>query len=95
LFTAGQRLAGLFFFEIVFGCAADGAYPVGGDIFKFGSGVYAVVGIAFGGVVDIAANSTNIFIHGFSSGERFFGEAPENKPYFSPQRRAFPGNILA
>lgn len=56
----------LFFdFKITFSCAADGALPGIGNIFKSRSGGDAVVGIAFSRIIDIAANRTYVFFHWF------------------------------
>jgi hypothetical protein len=42
---------------------AEGAGPVGGQVFKFGSGGDAVVGVADCGVIDIPANIAFVFFH--------------------------------
>jgi hypothetical protein len=46
-------------------CATLGTYPVFGHIFKFGSSVDPLIGIARGGIIDIATYRTAILAHGF------------------------------
>ena len=53
----------LFFLEVFFANTAEGADPVGGDVFKFGAWGDAVVGVAFCGVILIPADVTNILFH--------------------------------
>jgi hypothetical protein len=50
---------------LIFGGAADGANPILGDVGKGGAGSYAIIGIALFGVVNIAADQTDITIHVF------------------------------
>jgi hypothetical protein len=52
-----------FFFEVVFGCAANGTCPIPGHIFPFGTWVHAIVGIARFRVVNIAAECAYIPVH--------------------------------
>jgi hypothetical protein len=42
---------------------AERAYPVGGEVFEFGTGGDAVVGVAGCGVIDVTAYVANIFFH--------------------------------
>lgn len=58
----GSRICGLLFLEHVLAQAADGADPIGGDIFPGSAGGDAVIGIANGGVINIAAGA-DILIH--------------------------------
>ena len=44
-----------FFFEIVFRCAADGAFPVVRYVFPLGAGCYTIVGITCFGIVNVTA----------------------------------------
>lgn len=53
----------LFFGEIVFAYAAEGAYPVLGDIFPGSAWLDAVVGIAHFGVVNVTASVANVLSH--------------------------------
>jgi hypothetical protein len=53
----------LFFRELVFAYSADGAYPILGEFFKRGSGCYAVVGIAYGGIILVSADFTYVLTH--------------------------------
>lgn len=48
--------------ELVFAYAADGAYPVVGEVGKCGSRLDAVVGVSYGRVVYPVANFTYIFL---------------------------------
>ena len=63
-------MAVLFFFETVFTDAAERAFEIFGQVFPFGSGGYAVVGIAGGFVVNIAAYCANIFFYKWVSFNR-------------------------
>lgn len=49
--------------ELVLAYAADGAYPVVGQVFKLGAGRNPAVGIAYGGVIDPVADFANVFVH--------------------------------
>jgi hypothetical protein len=58
----------LFFgFEFVLAGAADGAYPIFREVFPFGAGFDAVIGISLGLVINVSADSANIFFHRVSS----------------------------
>jgi hypothetical protein len=48
---------------MVFAHAAEGADPVGREVFPFGAGGYAIVGVSGGRVIDIAAYITYILVH--------------------------------
>ncbi len=50
------------FLKSVLAEAAGGADPIGGNIFPGSAGSYAVIGIANGGIVFIAAGA-NVFFH--------------------------------
>jgi hypothetical protein len=52
-----------FFFEVVFGCAANRTCPIPGHIFPFGTWIHAIVGIARFRVVNIAAECAYIPVH--------------------------------
>ena len=54
---------GLGFGELVFAYSADGAYPILGEFFKRGAGCYAVVGIAYGGIILVSADFTYVLAH--------------------------------
>ena len=47
-------------FEITLADAAEGAYPVVGDVLKCCPCGNAAIGITYCGVVDVAANFTNV-----------------------------------
>ena len=47
-------------FEIALANAADGAYPIVGDVLKRCSCGDAAIGISYCGVVDVTANLTNV-----------------------------------
>lgn len=49
--------------EVRLGGSADGANPVFGKIGKGGAGSDAAVGIAGGGIIFVAANIANVFLH--------------------------------
>jgi hypothetical protein len=51
--------------KIIFWRAADGTFPVIRNIFKSGSSIYAIIGIALFRIIDIATNCANPFIHLF------------------------------
>ena len=51
--------------EIVLAYAAEGAYPVGGDVLESSAGGNAAVGVAFGRVVDVTADVANVLFHCF------------------------------
>ena len=55
----------LLLFEVVFGYAAEGANPIGGDVLEGGAGGYAAFRVASGGVIDVAANFAYILFHRF------------------------------
>lgn len=50
-------------FKRIFACAADGANPIFGDVFKSGAGSDAAIGIAYFGVINPLAGNANIFFH--------------------------------
>ena len=54
-------------FEVVFACAAEGAFPISGKISKSGTGLYTVVRVAFGGVVNVTTYLAFIFVHVLNS----------------------------
>lgn len=49
--------------EHIFARAAFGADPIVGKLVEIGAGLYAVIGIAKGGVVNIVANRAFVFSH--------------------------------
>ena len=53
----------LFLFEIIFANATEGAYPVGWDVFECGARGNAAIGVAVGGVIDVATNFANVLFH--------------------------------
>jgi hypothetical protein len=59
-------MVALLFREIFLAYTAQGAYPVGWEVFEGCSGGYAVVGIAYCGVVYVAASVANILFHNVS-----------------------------
>ena len=54
-------------FEVVFACAAEGAFPISRDISKSSTGLYAVVRVAFSGVVNVATYLAFKFVHVLNS----------------------------
>ena len=58
-----ECLKRLLFLEMCFVYRAERAYPVGGEVFEFGTGGDAVVGVAGCGVIDVTAYVANIFFH--------------------------------
>ena len=54
-------------FEVVFAGAAEGAFPISGKISKSGTGLYTVVRVAFGGVVNVTTYLAFIFVHVLNS----------------------------
>ena len=58
-------LGGLFVYRLEFVCAdtAERAHPVFGKFFERSSGCYTIVGIAFCGVIDVAAYFAYILLH--------------------------------
>ena len=72
--------------ELILAYAAQGAHPISGNLLPGGAGGNAVVGITLSGIVDIAAQITNILIH------------YDNAPYFIikvKRHRPDRGNDLA
>jgi hypothetical protein len=53
----------IFLGEIFLSGPADRTGPIIGDVFELGAGGHAVVRIAAGGVVNVAAEGANILIH--------------------------------
>ena len=49
--------------EIVFAYAADGAYPIFGNVFKGCAGGDAAIGVAYFGVIHITAGFANVLLH--------------------------------
>jgi hypothetical protein len=43
--------------------SAYGAYPVRGKVLELGALLYAVIGIALGGIIDITAYAAFVFLH--------------------------------
>lgn len=62
---AGELAYRLLFLEVGFVYRAEGAGPIGGEVFELGTGGDAVVGVANCGVIDIPANIANVFFHWF------------------------------
>jgi hypothetical protein len=54
---------GLLFFEMCLVNRAEWAHPVSRQVFEFGAGSYAVVGVALCGVILIPADVANILFH--------------------------------
>jgi hypothetical protein len=54
-------------FKVLLGCAAQGAYPIGGQILKIGALLNAVVGITDLGTVFITAQLASIYAHSYPS----------------------------
>ena len=50
--------------EVFLAYAAEGAYPVGGQVFEGGAGGYAIVGVALGGIILVVADVANVLFHG-------------------------------
>jgi hypothetical protein len=55
----------LFCREVVLAYAADGAYPVFGDVFEGGAGGDAVVGVAHFRVIHVTTGVANVLFHTF------------------------------
>ena len=49
--------------EVFLAYAADGAYPVLGEVFESGAGSYAVIGVAELWIIDVTAGVANILFH--------------------------------
>ena len=49
--------------EVVLAYAADGAYPVFGDVFKGSAGGDAAVGVAYFGVINVTTGVANVLFH--------------------------------
>ena len=53
----------LLFLEMCFVHRAEGAYPVGGQVFELGAGGDAIVGVTGCGVIHIPAHIANVLFH--------------------------------
>jgi hypothetical protein len=53
----------LYLFEIVFTNSANWAFPILRDIFPSGSGLYSIIRITLGGIVNITAYCAFVFVH--------------------------------
>jgi hypothetical protein len=58
--------------EIILGCAAQGAYPIGRQVFKIGSLLDSVLGITDLGTVLITAQLASIYAHSYPSFHMMF-----------------------
>ena len=68
-------------YEILFPYAADGAYPIVGDILEGGAGGDSSVGVAYRGVINPVAYFTSVFFHLFI----IFITVPERPGRGAPQ----------
>ena len=63
--SCGGMTAGVLrlLYEILFPYAADGAYPIVGDILEGGAGGDSSVGVAYRGVINPVAYLTSVLFH--------------------------------
>ena len=60
------------FFKLIFAHAANRADPVFGNILPLGARLHAVIGVASRLIVDVPANSSDIFLHCSKTSIYFF-----------------------